>query len=187
MEPRGYAELMRTVGIEDSGRFNYHLDELRGNYIRRVDDGYVPTAAATALYRAVLANRPMEDTDRTLDIDSPYPMCDNELAVQYRRGFLSVRCPSCKSPATRHTYPFPANGFIERSDAEILLTFHRRLRSHLALARNGQCPFCAGRTDCELVAGTTDRLGHYDILRRTHRDRKRGMRKTQAKCGQRSK
>ncbi len=137
-EPRGYAELMRTVGTEDSGQFNYHLNELRDSYIRRVDDGYVPTAAATALYRAVLANRPMENADQTLNVDTSCPTCDGKLDVQYQRGFLSVHCPSCESPASRHTYPFPANGLTDRSDTEVLLTFHQRLRSHLPLA-NGCC------------------------------------------------
>jgi hypothetical protein len=162
-EPRGYTELMRTVGIEDSGQFNYHLNELSDSYIRRVDDGYVPTAAATALYRAVLANRPMEDADQTLNVDTSCPTCNDKLDVQYQRGFLSVHCPSCESPASRHTYPFPANGLTDRSDTEVLSTFHRRLRSHLTLARNGQCPFCAGRIDRELVAGTPGRLSQGDI------------------------
>ncbi|WP_266081977.1 DUF7351 domain-containing protein [Haladaptatus caseinilyticus] len=161
-EPRGYAELMQTVGIEDSGQFNYHLNELRGSYIRRVDDGYVPTAAATALYRAVLANRPMEDADRTLHVDFSCPTCDGKLIVEYRRGFLSVQCSSCESPASRYTYPFPANGLTDRSDTDVLLTFHRRLRSHLALARDGQCPFCTARTTRDLVTGTPSILSQSD-------------------------
>ncbi|MDF9745462.1 DUF7347 domain-containing protein [Natrinema salsiterrestre] len=59
-EPRSYTELMDAVGMRDSGKFNYHLDKLRGVYVRQVEDGYVPTASVTALYRAVLAHRPTD-------------------------------------------------------------------------------------------------------------------------------
>jgi hypothetical protein len=150
-DPRGYAELMRAVGVEDSGKFNYHLSELRGAYVRKVEDGYVPTAAATALYRAALAHRPaVADESVAIDADAPCPSCGSPLEITHRRGFLSVRCADCASPAARHTYPFPRNGLDGRSDTAVLDAFHRRLRAHLGLARLGTCPFCAGRTEREL-------------------------------------
>jgi len=150
-DPRGYSELMRAVGVEDSGKFNYHLSELRGAYVRQVEDGYVPTAAATALYRAALAHRPAApDESVAIDVDAPCPACGSPLEITHRRGFLSVRCADCGSPAARHTYPFPPNGLEGRSDAAVLDAFHRRLHAHLGLARSGTCPFCAGRTDREL-------------------------------------
>ncbi len=50
-DPIPYAELMDAVDTVDSGKFTYHLGKLRGVYVRTVEEGYVPTAAATALWR----------------------------------------------------------------------------------------------------------------------------------------
>ncbi|WP_408959327.1 ArsR/SmtB family transcription factor [Natrinema sp. 74] len=150
-EPRSYAELMDAVGMRDSGKFNYHLDKLRGVYVREVEGGYVPTAAVTALYRAVLAHRPAErpaDARTPSDptpIDSRCPRCDAEAVLRYERGFVTVACSACEEwPG--FTYPFPKNGFAGRSADAVARETARRARFHVGLARTGQCPFCAGTT-----------------------------------------
>lgn len=147
-EPQSYSTLMDAVGMEDSGKFNYHLKRLRGVYVRKVEDGYVPTASATALYRAVLGTRPTEERDRPhLDTDEPCPDCGTALRATYEGSFLTVGCPDCETTRGRFTYPFPANGLDERSDAEVLEAVRRRAEHDVELARSGQCPFCAGHVD----------------------------------------
>jgi DNA-binding transcriptional ArsR family regulator len=37
-----FSELRQRVGVEDSGRFNYHLDTLSGGFITKRDGQYVP-------------------------------------------------------------------------------------------------------------------------------------------------
>lgn len=149
-EPIPYAELMDAVGVEDSGKFNYHLGKLRGTYVQQVDDGYVPTAAATALYRAVVAHQPSQDADRThFEVGSECPSCGAALVGTHERGFLSVDCSSCND-WVGFTYPFPRNGFNNRSDDEVVRAAHKRCKHHLELARSGQCPFCAATTSIEV-------------------------------------
>jgi len=149
-EPIPYAELMDAVEVEDSGKFNYHLGKLRGAYVQQVEDGYVPTAAATALYRAVVAHQPSHEADRTqFNIDSECPDCGAALVGTHERGFLSVDCTSCED-WIGFSYPFPKNGFANRSDDEIVRAAHSRCKHHLAAARSGQCPFCAATTTIEL-------------------------------------
>jgi phage FluMu protein Com len=151
-DPIQYAELMDAVGVEDSGKFNYHLGKLRGGYVQKVDDGYVPTAAATALYRAVVAHQPTQEPNRTrLDVDSKCPHCNTALGRTHDRGFLSVVCDSCDEWAG-FSYPFPKNGFTNRTDEEIVRATHRRCKHDLAIARSGQCPFCAATTAVEIKA-----------------------------------
>ena len=149
-EPRSYAELMDAVGMRDSGKFNYHLDKLRGVYVREVEGGYVPTAAVTALYRAVLAHRPTERfAHEPTPIDSACPRCGDQAVLRYERGFVTVACSACEEwPG--FTYPFPKHGFADRNaDAVARATAHRA-RHHVGLARTGQCPFCAGTTTVDL-------------------------------------
>lgn len=149
-EPRSYTELMEAVGMRDSGKFNYHLDKLRGVYVREVEDGYVPTASVTALYRAVLAHRPTErlEYDPTT-IDSACPRCDAAPVLRYDRGFVTVECPACDD-WVGFTYPFPKNGFTGRSADAIARATTRRARHHVGMARGGQCPFCGGTTTVDL-------------------------------------
>jgi hypothetical protein len=152
-EPQRYSELMRAVGMEDSGKFNYHLDKLRGVYLRKTDDGYVPTASATALYRAVLAHRPTETPERTqLDPGVDCPHCGAGLVGVYKREFFSLRCDSCDSVIGEFTYPLPKNGLTERTDREVLEAVYDRAREHIGLARRGQCPDCGGTTTCAVEA-----------------------------------
>jgi DNA-binding transcriptional ArsR family regulator len=146
-EPRSYSDLMRAVGIEDSGKFNYHLGKLRGVYVKKVEGGYVPTGAATALYRAVLATDPTGDAERTdLAVDANCPDCGGVLRGVYEQDFLSVSCQDCGSLAGDFTYPFPKNGLNGRRDQEVLAAVQERAEHHISLARSGQCPFCTGTT-----------------------------------------
>jgi hypothetical protein len=147
-EPQRYSDLMDAVGMEDSGKFNYHLDKLRGVYVEKVDEGYVPTAAATALYRAVLAHRPTEETTRTQELDEACPNCGGTVVERYERSFLSHECVDCEEwPGA--TYSFPANGLRGRTGPERRRAVAHRAGYHIGLARTGQCPFCAGRVQVQ--------------------------------------
>ncbi|WP_126662666.1 winged helix-turn-helix domain-containing protein [Haloterrigena salifodinae] len=149
-EPKSYAELMDAVGMRDSGKFNYHLDKLRGVYVREVEDGYVPTASVTALYRTVLAHRPTERREfESSEIESACPRCEAALVLCYERGFATVDCPACEE-WDGFTYPFPKNGLEEQDAGAIARTVARRARRDIGLARAGQCPFCAGATTVTL-------------------------------------
>ncbi|QLG50410.1 winged helix-turn-helix domain-containing protein [Natrinema halophilum] len=154
-DPRSYADLMDAVGMRDSGKFNYHLDKLRGVYVREVEDGYVPTASVTALYRSVLAHRPTERTEYDpTAIDSDCPRCDAKAVLRYNRGFVSIECSACDDWAG-FTYPFPKNGFETRNADAVARATVRRARHHIGMARTGQCPFCAGGTAVDIDLETT--------------------------------
>lgn len=149
-EPKSYAELMDAVEMEDSGKFNYHLDKLRGVYVRQIEDGYVPTASATALYRTVLAHRPTEsvETDRRLST-AACPACGADSRLRYDRGFVTVDCAEC-SAWEGFTYPFPQTGFERHEPDRLLAAVSERVRHEVGLARTGQCPACAGPTSVDL-------------------------------------
>lgn len=146
-DPRSYSDLMAALDMQDSGKFNYHLQSLLGTYLRETDGGYVPTASATALYRSVLAMRPTAAPARTdLAVDSDCPDCGSGLSALYEHGFFVVRCPACEHTVDEFTIPFPVNGLADRTDAEVVAAVHQRTRHHVSLGRTGQCPHCAGTT-----------------------------------------
>lgn len=147
-EPRRFSELMDAVEVKDSGKFNYHLSRLQGVYVEKVEEGYVPTAAATALYRAVLAHRPTREMTRTGTIAGVCPDCGGSMVERYERSFLTYECTDCEG-WTGVTYSFPANGLRGRTAAERQQAVMHRADYHIGLARTGQCPFCAGRVQVQ--------------------------------------
>jgi len=161
-EPQSYSALMDAVGMEDSGKFNYHLDKLRGVYVEEVEEGYVPTASATALYRAVLAHRPTEHTSDAGALDGTCPHCGGELIERYERSFYTLDCTGCDR-LDLLTYVFPQNGLRGKTGEQRYLAVENRADYHTGLARTGQCPYCAGQVqfhfDPEDVAATPPVVG----------------------------
>ena len=156
-EPQRYSELMRAVGVEDSGKFNYHLDKLRGAYLQKVDGGYVPTASATALYRAVLAHRPTAATRRSeLTLETECPVCGSNPVGVYERQFLTLQCEACRATLTEFSYPLPENALDGRTGEAVFEATYDRARAEIGLARRGQCPDCAGHTATTVVLDDLD-------------------------------
>ncbi|AFK20219.1 ArsR family transcriptional regulator [Haloferax mediterranei ATCC 33500] len=138
-----YSELMAAVDMQDSGKFNYHLEKLRGVYVENVGDKYAPTAGAVAIYRAVVANRPTEQLPSDFDIEAPCPNCESKLRGQYEQEYLTIDCPEC-DVFWGLTYAFPKNGIVAQQDEDISQPLYDRAMYHVGLARTGQCPSCAG-------------------------------------------
>ncbi len=47
--PLSFTELKSRVDLADSGRFNYHLGELRDHFVRRAEEGYALTYRGRSL------------------------------------------------------------------------------------------------------------------------------------------
>jgi hypothetical protein len=151
-----YGDLMAEVEMEDSGKFNYHLEKLRGVYIEKVDGGYVPTASAIALYESMVANRPTETVPDDFSVDEKCPNCESRLRGEYEQEFLSVNCPNCDL-FWGATYRFPKNGLTVREGENVFAVLYDRMMYHVGLARTGQCPSCAGNTSVVVPRERLDR------------------------------
>ncbi|MFC7072316.1 winged helix-turn-helix domain-containing protein [Halovenus rubra] len=51
-EGLSFSTLRRQVGVSDSGRFNYHLDQLSGELVRKRDEKYTLTSVGKQLVMA---------------------------------------------------------------------------------------------------------------------------------------
>ena len=112
-----FSELKARVAPEvDSSRFNYHLQELVGHYVERVEaadawadasrpipdmagdpeDGYQLTAEGTTLIRTIRAWSADGEPERTLAIDGDCHYCGSGLAARYESAILVVDCPDCE-------------------------------------------------------------------------------------------
>lgn len=147
--PVAFADLRKAVEVRDSGRFNYHLGELVGEFVRKTDDGYELRPAGVHAVNAVAAGEFTERSAFDATVGPDCPVCAGDLRARYRDGEFAVACDDCGTEVTQGT--FPPRGVEAREGEELLAAYSRRVRHQLSLADDGVCPFCGGRTDFRLV------------------------------------
>lgn len=76
-----FTELRRRAGVDDAGRFNYHLTKLCEHFVREVDGGYALGHAGTRVVAA--ASRPGSST------------ASLEAEESRREDGESTECPVC--------------------------------------------------------------------------------------------
>jgi len=149
-----FSELRRAVGVRDTGKFNYHLSKLEGQFLVHVDDRYellypghrVIDAIQSGVFEEAVA-------DRSVPLSETCPDCDAQLAFTYEEFLARIRCQEC--PQTVLGYPFDPGGFAGREGEAVARAFDTRTRRYWLSATEGVCPVCAGPTDGGLVADAT--------------------------------
>lgn len=93
-----FSTLRERVGVGDSGRFNYHLDQLVPEFVRSDDDGYTLTDAGARIIGAAVSG--VYATPET-ELDS-FPVgacsnadCDGTIEAQYEDHRIRVQCDRC--------------------------------------------------------------------------------------------
>ena len=170
-----FSELRERVAPDiDSSRFNYHLQQLVGSYVERIESteewgaasrpipqmagdpekGYQLTPEGTTLIRTIRAWSADGDTDRPLNIDQECHYCGSGLTARYESALLVVECSGCDYLYDYNlTPPGVLTGvddeFADVDDTDILrraAEYNRTIR--LAFARGG-CPYCGNDVDAE--------------------------------------
>jgi len=164
--PVRFTDLRRKVGMRDSAQFNYHLDKLTDQFVRKVDDGYELRHAGQKVVRAVLAGSFTEHpTLGPIDVGDPCVQCGAGLQADYADEQLAIECPDCGYG--HGEYAFPPGGLTERSHEELLAAFDQRVRHLHCLAKDGVCPECSGRM--ETTVERTEDCCVDSALTATHR------------------
>lgn len=139
-KPPTFAELRRAVGVDDPGRFNYHLGRLRGHFLVKDGESYRTTYAGEKVYEALATGTFTERVDeRSGPVDHDCPLCGAAMEARYADGSLSMSCPT-HDEVVRVTLPPRAaagrdlSGLVRLADLEA-----RRMHNHLT---EGVCPRC---------------------------------------------
>ncbi|WP_410766674.1 winged helix-turn-helix domain-containing protein [Haloferax sp. DFSO60] len=151
--PVPFSELRRRVGVDDSARFNYHLGKLRGQFVKKTDDGYDFRLAGEKVVRAVLAGTFNEDpVVEPFVASGSCVACDGDLIATYQDERLTLTCDAC---GRIHAHEeFPPGGLDGRSPDDLLSAFDQRVRHLHCLAADGVCPECGGTTETLLSSET---------------------------------
>lgn len=149
-----YAELQSRVNIRDSGRFNYHLQKLLGNYVVKEESGYRLRWPGMVVYRALVAGILTGDADISFDrisVGIDCHRCGDPVEAYLYETLFRVRCWSCD--ANYADIYVPTQGLAGKSPNEQLRTVHRRSRTILNAMTTGQCPWCANDVAVEIRSG----------------------------------
>lgn len=158
--PLLFSELREQVEIDDPGQVNYHLNQLKGHFVRQTDDGYKLLDPGHRIIQAVISGGVtgtpvLEPTE----VDAPCPFCGQSVQIRYGGGRLLIRCTACAGVfagsetdapfVDSHPYgalgafPLPPAGVIGRSPKDVLdAATVWALTGYLAIG-SGVCPRCS--------------------------------------------
>ncbi|ELZ09496.1 hypothetical protein C479_11780 [Halovivax asiaticus JCM 14624] len=175
--PVAFSDLRRAVGVRDSAQFNYHLQQLEGHFVTKVDGGsradgrgesggahhgdadgatgYDFKHAGEKVVRSVIAGSFNEHpTIEPFTVQGRCVDCNGQLEASYGEEHLAITCTACGHG--HGEYQFPPGGLGDRSRVEIAEAFDQRVRHLHCLAADGVCPECSGRMETRVVEADAD-------------------------------
>lgn len=143
-EPRSFSELREDIGIYDSGRFNYHLGELEGRFVRKGEAGYELTYAGRQVVGSIHSG--IYTDQATLEpIDAGQCLfCEGRLLATYDDETVEIQCGDCEQIVSVFGAPPTLIEGFDRS--ELPMAFSRWLVTSVQRTLRGFCQDCSGRT-----------------------------------------
>ncbi|MXV63261.1 ArsR family transcriptional regulator [Natronorubrum sp. JWXQ-INN-674] len=135
-----FSTLRKATGIRDSGQFRYHLEQLRGMFVEKCEDGYRLTYAGSNVINAIIAGT---YTGRKrlgpVTLDSTCSRCGTGARASYRDGVLEV---ACENDHLLFFWTVPPNAAASGSIEELVeLTTTLAFQSY-ELVAGGTCSAC---------------------------------------------
>jgi len=165
-----FGELYERSAFDDSGQFNYHLDQLVGPFVRKVEgvgradgaegsrgstDGrsageYEPRHAALIVYRLAVSGLLSDRGEAELTtLEAACPRCgDGELVAVYEGDRFWVRCRDCGRRAA--VGPFPPRALANHDPDRTPAAFDRYAMGLVVRAVENVCPWCASPLSASL-------------------------------------
>lgn len=154
-----YSDLRNAVDIEDGGRFNYHLDKLRGEFVDSKDGHYWLSMAGWRIVDTVYGRTLTDNqSDRSGTLSYRCPSTDEPLQATVANGVIEVTCPEY---GTVFDMPLPLSVAADPTrDLDAIYEYaFKRAHQYAESVRMDVCPHCGGRFDEPTVAHNTDSYG----------------------------
>jgi len=145
--PQSFSELRAALGGEiDSGQFNYHLQQLLGQFVERADEGYLLRPEGIVLYRQIRAGTfTSEVSIDPFGLGFDCHFCGTAVEGRYDPGILEMVCPGCDYQYGRARLPPSA---IDPDDPRAALPrIDRYLRQEVLALSDRTCPVCVSELD----------------------------------------
>ncbi|MFB6072791.1 MAG: winged helix-turn-helix domain-containing protein [Halobacterium sp.] len=172
-DPVAFSDLREAVGVEDPGRFNYHLGELRGQFVAKREDGYEALPPGHRLVGAVLAGSYTGVLDADpVDVDGECIACGGSLVARFRDHGVAIDCTECEAMVTNPAVPAGLLADVDPEDAPEVVS--RWNRAQLMAMESGVCQNCYGRLERTLYLtddpGAPEWVAESDLLGMTYYD-----------------
>jgi hypothetical protein len=147
-----FSELRRRAGISGSGRFNYHLKQLVGQFVEETDDGYRLSYPGVRVYQAMKAGTFTERVRiEPFELGVGCHVCGAPQVAGYRDSMFRVRCSDDDCGAVFYKYFCPPSSLAEREREGVLRAANERIQREISSMAKGVCPWCCGRMDARVL------------------------------------
>ena len=138
-----FTDLRDRAGIDDTGRFNYHLNRLLGTFVRKTEEGYRLSAFGHRILAPMMGG--IFDPERDAEpIDAPgeCPLCAGSLTIRPRDTTFQLVCED-DHVVNQGLLGYP--GVLSDRDPDAVVTALGLLNTQgIELAVAGTCPTCHG-------------------------------------------
>lgn len=147
-----FSELRAQVGVEDSGTFNYHLNELRPAFVTKADGGYRLTYAGRQVVGGIVSGQfsGAEAVDVPAVPAGDCMHCGEPTSATYDDGRFTVTCSACDELIVETSVPPVVVAGTDPDALPGVVSTHVLARAE-RLSR-GFCTLCQGRVDALLTA-----------------------------------
>lgn len=153
-----FSRILDRLDYDDPGNLRYHLEKLRGQFVRQraAGEGYELRDTGMKLVRVVIAGAGLTKTTmEATEIDQACLLCGAPTIISYRDGCLVWACTECEGPTPAVTdmdgflsgTPFDPAGLAERTPEEIRLASIAVAGRKKQIMFDGFCPDCSGPVD----------------------------------------
>ncbi|MFC4540684.1 hypothetical protein ACFO5R_01930 [Halosolutus amylolyticus] len=151
-----YSTLRKRVGVDDKGRFTYHLSQLTGTFVDHCDGRYQLNWLGQFAYRFLVAGAfSSTPTRREFETDAACPRCRTAARARYTdEQLFFVDCPDCDCRLAMVHVPGRTDG--ARSREALLDAAAQRFRAVLFSIGNRRCPWCAGELETTITLPGAD-------------------------------
>ena len=145
-DPLSFSELRERVGVRDSGRFNYHLGELRGRFVEKDDAGgydlrFAGRKLVGSLYSGAYTKAAKSVGPQP--VDGSCVACGGSLEAVYEDEAGKVDCTDCEVTLIQTGVP-PA--FVDGREDDLAAAIDGYVRTTLRSFLDGFCSTCSGPT-----------------------------------------
>lgn len=138
-----YSDLRSAVDVEDGGRFNYHVNELRDRFVRSEEGRYWLTTAGSRVVDEIYARTFSGGHESASGpLEWTCPADEQRLNATFEDGVITVSCPN-HGVVFDMTLSF--NSPQGRDLDELFAWANRRALWYLESVSWDVCPHCAGR------------------------------------------
>ncbi|MFC4357457.1 ArsR/SmtB family transcription factor [Halobium salinum] len=138
-----FSELQEAVGVEDNGKFSYHLNKLTGYFVVRSEGGYRLELPGIRVYQALQFWLQEPVTVEPHHMGYVCDFCEEGgLSISYRDGRYHVGCRDCGTKYQE--YPLSAAAFDPDDPESLERAAVRRSWQDKFAFLQAVCPYCSG-------------------------------------------